>query len=87
MILYQKFEYLKNNLPFISPYQYIFLSNKSVLDMDIKIDDRPDNLDGAKRKILFTAFHNQEISDEELQKENIERANNWLEVKELLSKK
>lgn len=86
-ILYQKYEYLKKELPFISPYQYIFISNKKVLDMDIKIDDRIDNLEGANKKILFTAYHNKEISNEELNKDNIIRANNWLEVKEILSQK
>lgn len=83
-ILEQKFNCLAELFPFISTEKYVFLSNKSVLDVDIKIDDRIDNLEGAKRKLLFTAYHNEDVSDEELARLGIERVNSWQEVAEKL---
>lgn len=83
----QKFEFLQRNLPFISPYQYIFLSNKGLLHADVKIDDRMDNLDGADTKLLFSAYHNLDYSDEYLQSMGIERMNGWFDVKRRLLKK
>lgn len=84
IILYYKHNWLMENLPFISPHQYIFVANKKVLDCDIKIDDRIDNLDGAETKLLFTAFHNKDISDEKLKEMNVERMNSWYDIKERL---
>ena len=83
-ILNQKFEYLQNNLSFISPYQYIFLSDKSVLNIDIKIDDRLDNLTNTNRKLLFSAYHNRNISNEYLEKNGIERVEGWNDIKRKL---
>lgn len=86
-IVGQKCEYLSRNLPFISPYQYVFLSNKRLLQADIKLDDRIDNLDGARTKLLFSAYHNLGYSDSMLQNMGIERMNNWYDVKKRLLKK
>lgn len=83
-ILNQKFEFLKKNLPFIKPEQYIFINNKSLLKVDIKIDDRIENLDGVKKKILFTAYHNANISNDELNKKDIKRVKSWQEIKRIL---
>ena len=85
-VLEQKFRYLLKELPFISPYQYIFISDKSVLNMDIKIDDRIDNLSNAKTKLLFSAYHNREYSDEYLLEVGIERVNDWLTIRDKLLK-
>lgn len=83
-LLDQKYKYLIKNFPFLDPNNIVFLGNKSVLNVDIKIDDRIDNLDGAKTKILFTAYHNKNISDETLEKEGIKRANSWYDIEKLL---
>lgn len=83
-ILLQKYNYLRKTLPFISPYKYIFLSDKSVLDFDIKIDDRLDNLKNAKQKLLFTAYHNFKTSDDELNSEGAKRVRDWNHIKEIL---
>ena len=64
----KKYKYLIKNFPFLDPNNNVFLRNKSVLNIDIKIDDRIDNLNGAKTKILFTAYHNKNISDKALEK-------------------
>lgn len=85
-LLPQKYEFLINTFPFINPNNIIFLGNKSVLNCDIKIDDRIDNLDGAKTKILFTAWHNKNISKDELNNKGIKRANNWKEIENILLK-
>ena len=85
-LLEQKYNFLVENFPFINPYNIVFLGNKSVLNCDIKIDDRIDNLKGAKTKLLFTAFHNKDIPKELLDKEGINRVNNWKEIENILLK-
>lgn len=88
IILKQKCDYLQKELPFITPYQYIFLYDKSVLDVDIKIDDKEENLSNCKRKLLFSAWHNVKVSNAELNEKGIERVTGWLEIKDkLLSNK
>lgn len=86
-ILMQKFDFLQRNLPFISPYQYVFLSDKRLLQADIKLDDRIDNLDGAEVKLLFSAYHNKKYSVEYLEGMRIERMDSWFDVKKRLLKK
>lgn len=85
--LRNKFKYLRENLPFISPNQYIFTTNKEIIDCDIKIDDRLSNLSGkADKKLLFTAYHNKEITKQELDKQNIIRVDSWKQIKDILIK-
>ena len=86
IILWHKHNYLCDNLPFISPENYIFINNKSLLNCDIKIDDRLENLKNAKVKLLFTAYHNKDLTGEYLQSLGVVRVNNWLEIKEVLMK-
>ena len=84
-LLKNKFDYLIKNFPFIQPEQYIFTSNKEIVECQIKIDDKPSNLDGdAELKLLFTAYHNKNIPNEELQKNNLVRVNNWNEIGKIL---
>lgn len=83
--LKNKFEWLYNNLPFISPNNYIFTTNKEIIDCEIKIDDKLSNLGGkAETKLLFTAFHNKNLTKEELRKNGIIRVNNWEEIEKIL---
>ena len=84
IFILHKYEYLKKHLPFISPYKYIFVSNKNVLDFDIKIDDRIENLGGNATKYLFSAFHNLEMTDEDLALQNVERVTGWDDIAERL---
>ena len=51
---------------------------------DIKIDDKIENLVNGDIKILFTAYHNKNISDEELKNQGIIRAKDWLDIKKIL---
>lgn len=82
--LKNKYEFLYKELDFFDPQNFIFVCDKSIINCDIKIDDRPHNLKGAKKKILFTAYHNKEMKEEELKKDNLIRANNWLDIENIL---
>ena len=79
-----KFEFLRRNLPFLDPGKYIFTDDKSIINCDIKIDDKIDNLNNANTKLLFTCYHNKGISNEELTKNNITRVNSWYDIKQIL---
>lgn len=83
-LLPQKYNFLIENLLFINPYNFVFLGNKTVLNCDIKIDDRIENLKGANTKILFTAWHNKNIPQSQLDNLNIIRVNSWKEIENLL---
>ena len=72
--------------PFIPVDNYIFINNKSLLNCDIKIDDKLDNLENADVKILFTAYHNKDLSDEYLHSLGVIRANSWFQIKDILLK-
>ena len=82
--LKNKYNFLYEKLDFIEPKNYIFTADKSIINCDIKIDDKVNNIEGAPMKLLFTAWHNKELSNEELDKENIIRVNNWKEIGEIL---
>ena len=81
-----KYEYLRHFFPFLDCNNFIFISDKSKINFDIVIDDRPKNLISCEKKILFTEFRNKKISKEDLEKDNIIRVNNWLEIQEILIK-
>lgn len=82
--LKNKYNFLYEKLDFINPRNFIFTADKSVINCDIKIDDKIENIENANTKILFTAWHNKEISNEELEKNNIIRVNNWKEIRNIL---
>lgn len=83
-ILSQKFNFLIKELPFLKPQNFIFMSNKTLVNADVRIDDRIDNLPKGSKNILFTAYHNKEISDEVLLDRGVVRANNWMEVVKII---
>jgi len=83
--LNNKFNWLQINLPFINRSNYVFTDNKDVIDCDVKIDDKLSNLSGnAKTKLLFTAYHNKRLTNEELNKKQVQRVNNWKEIEKIL---
>ena len=83
--LNDKYNFLMKNFPFIDPHKFIFISNKELLEADIRIDDSPKKLKGeAKLKLLFTAYHNKTMTEEDLKKNNFIRVNNWKEVEKIL---
>lgn len=84
MILKYKFDFLVKHFPFLDPYKFIFVGDKSVINCDIRIDDRIDNILSADTKILYTAYHNKDLSEEYLSELKVKRANNWLDVEKIL---
>ena len=83
--LCDKFDYLYKNLPFLDPKKFMFVNNKELINADIRIDDSMKNLEGkAELKLLYTAYHNKEVSDEELKEKGLIRVNNWNEIYEIL---
>lgn len=85
--LNDKYNFLCKNFPFLDPHKFIFISNKELLEADIRIDDSPNKLIGkAKLKLLFTAYHNKNMADEELKENNFIRVNNWKDIESILLK-
>lgn len=79
-----KYDYLIKNFPFVNPMNFVFLGNKSILKSDVKIDDKLENLTNAKIKLLYTAYHNKDLSDSYLKSKGIIRVNNWIEIENVL---
>lgn len=83
--LKNKFEYLQEKLPFIKAEQYVFFTNKEILNCEIKIDDKISNLKGnCEMKLLFTAYHNIDVEKEVLEKEGLIRVDGWNDIKNIL---
>lgn len=87
LFLNQKHLALLKDFPFFTPNNFIFANDKSVCAPDINIDDKVVNLLTAKRKILFSSYHNLEISDFDLKRLGIERVSDWEEIGNILIKK
>ncbi len=80
-----KFEFLMREFPFLDPEKIIFTNTKNIFKADVQIDDRLQNLMGdVKLKLLFDAYHNRKITDDELSKNNVIRVKNWKEIEKLL---
>ena len=81
-----KYDYIINNFPFLNPFNIIFTNNKPLIKGDILIDDKPANFVGGgfSTKILFTAFHNKNLTDEDLKKQGLIRVDNWKEIADIL---
>jgi 5'(3')-deoxyribonucleotidase len=76
--LKDKFEWISQNLPFITWRQICLCGNKSIVQTDIMIDDRTRNFSHFRgRKILYTCHHN-------ILEKNYERVRNWQEIHEKL---
>lgn len=70
-----KDDFLRKYLPFIKPGNYIFTSSKRLFKADVQIDDCLTNFDDdIPVRILFTSYHNKNITDEELKEKGIIRA-------------
>lgn len=87
IILLHKYNFLLEKFPYLTPQNFVFLMDKSVLNCTIKIDDSIKNLSGAERKLLYTAYHNKNIEKKTLESQKIERVDGWLDVRRRLLKK
>lgn len=81
-----KYYYLREKLPFIKPEKYIFTTNKKIINFDIRIDDKLENLEGATLKLMFSAWHNRDMDDNWLEKQNVIRVNSWQDIENMLLK-
>lgn len=80
-----KVEYLVKEFPFLDPEKFICTNSKNLFVVDVQIDDRLPNLQGkASLKLLFDAYHNRDISDEELEDNGVVRVRNWNEIEQVL---
>lgn len=85
-----KYNFLRNLLPFINPKNFILTSAKHLFKADIQIDDVITNFsDDVNQKILFTSYHNKNITEEELKKAGVIRAgddwrNAWSYIEKML---
>ena len=82
--LCNKYYYLREMLPFIDPKKYIFTTNKNLMNFDIRLDDKVENIINGDIKLLMNAWHNRNISDDELKEKNIIRVNNWYDIEKIL---
>ncbi|QZY97682.1 5' nucleotidase, NT5C type [Pantoea dispersa] len=72
-----KFEWLRQNFPFISPMNIVFCGSKSILNADYLIDDNSRHFETFHGEgILFTAPHNIFVK-------GYRRVRTWQEVAEL----
>jgi len=73
-----KYQWLKQYFPFIPQSHYIFCGDKSILNADFLVDDRPRHFEHFRGTgILFTAPHN-------VNRPAKLRANNWEDVVRIL---
>lgn len=82
--LKHKYDFLYEHFPSIKQMNYVFLGNKSVLQCDIKIDDKLENLENAKVKLLYSAYHNKGLDDNMLKEKGIIRVDNWSDIEKIL---
>ena len=72
-----KYNWLVQNLPFISPMNFIFCGSKSIVNTDYLIDDSSRHFTHFSGEgILFTAPHN-------VLETGFKRADNWQQVRDM----
>ena len=82
--LKSKYYFLREYLPFIGPEKYVFTTNKNIMDFDVRIDDKLENVEKADIKLLFSAWHNKRLDDIMLKEKNVIRVNNWYDIERIL---
>jgi 5'(3')-deoxyribonucleotidase len=74
-----KYRWLRRHFPFIPTSHLVFCGDKSIIDADYLIDDRPRHFRRFKgRAVLFSAPHNSGES-------RYARVSSWAEVRELFA--
>jgi len=74
---HQKFRWLEQHFPFISPSHIVYCGDKGIINADYLIDDNPRQLRRFKGEgILFTSPHNIGVK-------GYRRVNDWLDVEKL----
>ena len=74
-----KYEWLQEHFPFISPSRIVFCGDKSIINADYLVDDRPRHFERfIGQGVLFSGPHN-------LAETRYPRVNNWREVAAMFS--
>jgi 5'(3')-deoxyribonucleotidase len=77
-LIYKKYKYMKRTFPWIRQENIYIISKKQMLNCDVLIDDKAEQLVGGKyHKILFDMPYNRNIN---AMKEGMLRVYNWSEV-------
>jgi 5'(3')-deoxyribonucleotidase/uncharacterized protein with PQ loop repeat len=72
-----KYRWLRRHFPFIPQSHYVFCGDKTIVDADYLIDDRPRHLHKFKgRGLLFSAPHN-------ARETQFRRVSSWREIREV----
>lgn len=79
-----KIEFLNKYLPFLDTEQIHFVNRKDLIKAEVKIDDKLENMNGDNLKLLFTAYHNKNLTDDYLKSVNAVRVNNWQDIANIL---
>ena len=81
-----KFDFFIKEFPFLNKRNIIMINNKDMLVADIRIDDSMNKLNGkAEKKLMYTAYHNKNITNKELEERGIIRVDSWKDIeRELL---
>ena len=71
-----KYDWLRENLPFLNPQNFVFCGNKAVIHTDYLIDDSPNQLRAFKGEgILYSMPYNEHV-------EGFVRKGSWKEIGE-----
>lgn len=69
-----KFRWLRRHFDFLSPHNFVFCGDKSIVHADFLIDDMPYNLENFRGEgILFSSPHN-------LRTQGFRRVDNWQDI-------
>ena len=80
-----KYDFLIKNFPFLNPNNFIFTSAKNLFKADVQIDDKLSNMCGeVDLKLMFSAYHNKNVSDETLKNVGVTRVSGWQEIEKIL---
>ena len=75
-LFFDKYNFIVRNLPYINSRNIVLCGDKSIVSAKWFIDDKLSNLEqneNIQNKLLFPAYHNKSLSDEELIRKNIVR--------------
>ena len=80
-----KYDFLIQNFPFLDINKFIFTGCKNIFNADVQIDDKLSHLqNNTPIKLMYTAYHNKEYTDEYLAAQNVKRVNNWNDILDIL---
>lgn len=72
-----KYHWLRRHFPFLSPHNFVFCGDKSIVHADFLIDDMPNNLASFRGEgILFTSPHNMGVT-------GYRRVDNWQDIAQI----